>query len=203
MALLLVKLVRFKIGNGPLKKSSTDTHRLLLLLRHHWSSTRLVHRALAPRLVGKVYAHRHNGRVDSEARLFLTYPATIILFISLLVLGFALQHQWHYMVLAVFCAVQTFALMIATTAINAYLLDSYPEGSGEVGAWVTAARNWGGFMATYIQLEWVGRDGAAATFGAQAGITMASLVFVLVLQVFGKKIRAMQGRMVFGKGRGM
>jgi len=37
-------------------------------------------------------------------------------------------------VLAVFVAGQVMGIMIATVAVNAYLLDSYPEGSGEVGA---------------------------------------------------------------------
>ena len=96
--------------------------------------------------VGRLYARRHDGHIDPEARLIIAYPASVLLFASLLVLGFALERQWHYMVLAVFSAVQTVGVMIVTTAINAYLLDSYPEGSGEVGAWVTASRNWSGFM---------------------------------------------------------
>lgn len=103
------------------------------------------------------------------------------------------------MVLAVFSAVQTVGLMVVTTAINAYLLDSYPEGSGEVGAWITASRNWGGFMATYIQIEWVLSAGPVRAFGAQAGVTVASMIILVVLQLFGKRIRHVQGTMVFAK----
>ena len=103
------------------------------------------------------------------------------------------------MVLAVFAAVQCFGVMIVTTAINAYLLDCYPEGSGEVSAWVTASRNWAGFMATYIQIPWVMGGGAAKAFGVQAAITFASMGLVVLLQVFGQRIRRWQGRIVFGK----
>ena len=103
------------------------------------------------------------------------------------------------MVLAVFSAVQTVGVMIVTTAINAYLLDCYPEGSGEVGAWVTASRNWSGFMATFIQISWVTKDGTARAFGAQAGVTGASVIILIFLQIFGKRIRKWQGRMVFDK----
>ncbi|WPG99807.1 Hypothetical protein R9X50_00262600 [Acrodontium crateriforme] len=149
--------------------------------------------------VGKFYARRHNGTIDPEARLLIAYPATLLLFVSLLVLGFALENQWHYMVIAVFAALQCIGVMIVTTAINAYLLDCYPEGSGEVGAWVTASRNWSGFMATFIQIEWVSRSGPATAFGAQAAITIASMLFLVVLQIWGKRIRRWQGRMVFGK----
>ena len=149
--------------------------------------------------VGRLYACRHDGHIDPEARLIIAYPASVLLFIAVLVIGFALEHRWHYMILAVFSAVQTVGVMIVTTAINAYLLDSYPEGSGEVGAWVTASRNWSGFMATYIQIEWVTNTGPAKAFGAQAGITGASVLILIFLQMFGKRIRKYQGRMVLSK----
>lgn len=148
--------------------------------------------------VGRAYARRY-GHIDPEARLIIAYPATLLLFVALLVLGFALQNQWHYMVLAVFSAVQTVGLMIATTAVNAYLLDSYPEGSGEVGAWLTAARNWGGFMVTYFQVEWVLGSGPVKAFGTQASITVGSMLILAALQIFGKRVRKLQGRMVFSQ----
>lgn len=150
--------------------------------------------------VGRQYARRHNGYIDPEARLIIAYPASVLLFVAVIVIGFALEHQWHYMILAVFSAVQTVGVMIVTTAINAYLLDSYPEGSGEVGAWVTASRNWSGFMATFIQIEWVTSAGPAKAFGAQAGITGSSVIILIFLQLFGKRLRNWQGRMVFSKG---
>ena len=94
--------------------------------------------------VGRVYALRHAEHIDPEARLNIAYSATFLLFISLPVIGFALEHLWHYMVLAVFSGLQTVGVMMVTTAVHAYLLDGYPEGSGEVGAWVSASRNWSG-----------------------------------------------------------
>ena len=151
--------------------------------------------------VGRVYALRHHGHIDPEARLIVAYPATLLLFISLLVIGFALEHLWHYMVLALFSGLQCVGVMIVTTAVNAYLLDAYPEGSGEVGAWVTASRNWSGFMATYIQIEWVTAAGPAVAFGIQAGITAGSILLIVFLQVYGKRLRRMQGRMMFGRGK--
>ncbi|KAL8707412.1 MAG: hypothetical protein Q9220_007557 [cf. Caloplaca sp. 1 TL-2023] len=150
--------------------------------------------------VGRYYLRRHAGRLDPEARLIITYPATLILCLSLLILGFALQNEWHFMVLAVFAATQCFGVMIVTTAINAYLLDCYPEASGEVCAWIAASRNWAGFMATYIQIEWVTRLGLAKVFGIQAGITFASIFLIVLLQVYGKRTRKWQGRILFGSG---
>lgn len=136
--------------------------------------------------------------VCTLARLIIVYPATVLCCIGLIILGFAFDRHWHYMVIAVFAALQCGSLIIITTSVNAYLLDCYPEGSGEVGAWVTASRNWGGFMATYIQIEWVEGIGAAKALGIQAAIMFGSLAFIALLQVFGQRLRRWQVRMYFG-----
>jgi len=143
---------------------------------------------------------RHAGRLDPEARLIITYSATLILCLSLIILGFAFEKHWHYMVIAIFAGAQCVGVMIVTTAINTYLLDCYPEGSGEVSAWVTASRNWAGFMATYIQIEWVTRLGPAKALGIQAAVTFASIFLMAFLQLYGKRMRQWQGRMTFGSG---
>lgn len=140
---------------------------------------------------------RHNGVIDPEIRLYLTYLASALMTVALIVLGFALQHTWHYMIVAVFYGVQVVGIMIATTAVNAFLLDAYPEGSGEVGALIDFGRVFGGFMATYINIPWVQSAGAATVFGIQAGITVAALLIIVFLQLFGKRVRAAQGAMVF------
>lgn len=150
-----------------------------VLLR--WFAGHFLHDA-----VGRYYIQRHKGRLDREARLILLYPATGLLCLSLVLFGLAFEFHWHYMTIAVFAAMQCFGVMIVTTAISAYLLDCYPEGSGEVSAWVTASRNWAGFMSAYIQIEWVERGAPARALGAQAGITLASMLFILALQMWGK-----------------
>ena len=74
------------------------------------------------------------------------------------------------MAIAVLCAAaQVAGIMIATVALNAYLLDVYLEGTGEVGAWIVVGRTWAGFMATYIEINWVLKDGLVDAFGAQTG----------------------------------
>ena len=148
-------------------------------------------------LVGKIYMKRHNGVITPEARLSIIWLASPLMAVSILILGFALQHTWHYMTIAVFCAVQVAGIMIATVALNAYLLDAYPEGSGEVGAWIVVGRTLGGFMATYIEIDWVTKSGLVNAFGAQTGITAGAGFIILSLGLFGQKIRQKQGRMTF------
>ncbi|KAF4547207.1 Hypothetical protein D9617_53g017780 [Elsinoe fawcettii] len=110
-----------------------------------------------------------------EARLLIIYPASLLMFTSLVVIGFALEGRWHFMTLAVPAASQCGAIMIMTTAVNAYLFEKYPGSVGDTGTWLANGRIFGGFMATYIQIPWVERIGAAATFGVQAAITAFSI----------------------------
>ena len=145
---------------------------------------------------------RHSGHIEPEARLIIIWLASPIMAISILVLGFAIQHTYHYMIIAVFCAGQVTGIMIATVALNAYLLDAYPEGSGEVGAWIVVGRTLGGFMATYVEIDWVTRSGPVVAFGVQTAVTAAAGFIVLALGLFGKRLRKAQGRMRFAMESG-
>lgn len=148
-------------------------------------------------MVARFYLKRHGGCIDPEARLIICYLAGVLMAVGLLILGFALQYRWHWAYLAVFGGMQVAGINLATTAVNAYLLDSYPEGSGEVGAWIVVGRTLGGFMATYVEIPWVTGAGAATVFGIQTGITAAAMLVPLFLQVCGKRMRAWQGPMKF------
>ena len=99
------------------------------------------------------------------------------------------------MVLAVFFATQIAGILMSTAGVDAYLLDAYPEGSGDVGAWINLSRAFGGCMATYIQIEWVQADGPEVVFGIQAGITAGSMVIIVVLHLLGARMRRWQGPM--------
>ena len=103
--------------------------------------------------------------------------------------------------MAVLDAAQFIGVVIISTAANAYLGDAYPEAACEVDTCIVIARAMGGFMATYIELPWVARVGAAKALGTQTGITWAALSLVIFLQVFGKRLRQAQGPMVFPGGR--
>ena len=114
--------------------------------------------------------------------------------IGIVISGVALQHVWHYMIIAVALALYVFGLMIVTTAINAYVLDSYPEAPGEVCAWVNAARTVGGFIITYFEIVWAESAGTQTSLGIQAAIVAAAfLIFIIPLQIWGRAMRIAQG----------
>lgn len=147
--------------------------------------------------IGCAWARRRQGKIEPEARLIVCYLAMILMVVALVILAFSLQNHWHYMIVAVFYAVQVCGIMITTVGVDAYLLDSYPEGPAEVGTWVNVGRSFGGCMATYIQLDWVeSAGGTKNALGAQAGIVAAATLLIAFIQVFGAKIRQLQGPMV-------
>ena len=115
-----------------------------------------------------------------------------------MVLGFALEHKWHYMITAVAWGMYVFGTMITSVGVSAYQLDAYPKESGEVGAWINFSRTAGGFIVAYFQVSWVGKTGAAVCFGTQAAICAAVVPIVVILQVWGERLRMWEAR-AYGK----
>ncbi|KAK9349628.1 hypothetical protein V1523DRAFT_422347 [Lipomyces doorenjongii] len=67
-----------------------------------------------------------------------------------------------------------FGIMVTTVAVNAYNLDSYAEGSGEVAAWMNFSRTTGGFIISYFQVKWAAASGTIVSFGVQGAICFAA-----------------------------
>lgn len=91
--------------------------------------------------ISKRYTKAHNGLFEPEDRLRAMWFSTPFMLAGLIGLGFSLQDAYHYMVTAVFWGLYVFGIMVSTVALNAYNLDSYPEASGEVSAWINFARS--------------------------------------------------------------
>jgi len=91
----------------------------------------------------------------------------------------------------------SFGIMICSVGVNAYNLDAYPEGSGEVAAWINFSRTTGGFIVSYFQVRWATEMGPEKSFGIQAAICFAAFSLIVVLQVYGKRLRMWSGPLHF------
>ncbi|KAI4210950.1 MAG: hypothetical protein LQ349_009450, partial [Xanthoria aureola] len=109
-------------------------------------------------ILTRLYVRSHGGRIEPEARLSVIYIALPFLLASLIVLWFALERKWYYMV-TVEGGTCTCSVSIG---ISAYLLDSYPHESGEVGAYIKlledARREGGGIAGIWEEAKDVGED---------------------------------------------
>ncbi|KAI0177953.1 major facilitator superfamily domain-containing protein [Pestalotiopsis sp. NC0098] len=143
------------------------------------------------------YIRSHRGHFEPEARLRAIGIALPFLIVGLVVLGQALQNQWHYMVASVAWGLYVFGIMITTVAISSYNLDSYPEASGEVSAWLNNSRTLGGFIISYFQVTWADAQGTKVSFGVQAAICAGAYLLVLLLMWKGKELRIWAGPLHF------
>lgn len=91
-----------------------------------------------------------------------------------------------------------FSTIVTTAAVGAYLIDAYPEASGESAAWLNFARTLAGFILGYIQLNWAASEGTQQEYGIQTAIMGGAFLFFIVpLTFFGKKLRHKQGALKF------
>jgi len=146
---------------------------------------------------GRLYMKRHNGVIEPEARLIVIWLSTPFIVSGLILLGFCLENRYHYMITSLAWGLYVFGIMITTVGIASYNLDSYPEGSGEVGAWLNQSRTLGGFVISYVQVRWALKTGTEISFGVQAAICVAVFFIIVALQIWGKRMRVWSGRLHF------
>lgn len=91
------------------------------------------------------YIRKHNGIFIPEARLSPIYLSAIFMVPGLVLIGQALFHHLHWAAIVLGWGMFVFGYMVATVAVTAYALDSYPTASGEVSALINLARLLGGF----------------------------------------------------------
>ena len=140
---------------------------------------------------------RHFGHIETEARLLPIWFATLLMVVGIVMVGVCLQRRYPVIVLAVVWALYISGIMIVTTSVNAYCLESYPEASGEVAAWINEGRILGGFVVNYFELKWIKKMGAVTALGIQAAIVVAAFGIIVVLQIYGPRLRKWQGPMNF------
>jgi MFS family permease len=148
-------------------------------------------------IIGSMYAKRHRGTIIPEARLIIIWFILPFKIIGYNLIGTTLSQHWSFWVLAVGWLMHNFATIITTTAVNAYLIDAYPEASGECAAWLNASRSLGGFIIGYFQLPWATTQGPQVEYGIQSAVMAAAFIVIVFLQFFGPKLRRIQGPLKF------
>ncbi|KAL2019777.1 hypothetical protein VTK56DRAFT_9221 [Thermocarpiscus australiensis] len=153
----------------------------------HW-----MHDALA-----RQYVRSHKGHFEPEVRLRALFFSMPFVLAGLVLIGQCFENAWHFMVTSVCWGLYVFGMMITTVALSSYCLDSYPEASGEVSAWLNMARTIGGFIVSYFQVTWAEAQGTKLSFGIQAAVCAAALTLILLLLLRGKAMRVWAGPLNF------
>ena len=90
-----------------------------------------------------------------------------------------------------------FGTLIITVGVATYQAEAFPRVAGEAGAWISFAREFGGYILTFVAANFAkgpGNDGnqgkgAAGSFGAAAGISVLVCPIISLLQFRGEDIR--------------
>lgn len=147
--------------------------------------------------LAKQYIRKHKGHFEPEVRLRAIFFSLPCMVIGLVLVGQSLENAWHFMATSVSWGLYVFGIMITTVAVSSYCLDSYPEASGEVSAWVNFSRTVGGFIISYFQVSWAAAQGTRVTFGIQGAVVAAAFAIIFVLMWKGKAMRVWAGPLNF------
>lgn len=145
------------------------------------------------------YVRKHNGMFKPEARLWTCWIGALLMIPGLIAVGQTLAKHLSYAGIIMGWGIYTVGVMLASVAITAYLLDSYPNASSEVAGFLNFARTIGGFSVGYFQAPWGEAVGYGLSFGIQAIIIGVAMCIIAVLQIWGGKLRT-KGGPVHGTG---
>ncbi|KDE07127.1 hypothetical protein MVLG_02532 [Microbotryum lychnidis-dioicae p1A1 Lamole] len=132
---------------------------------------------------------RNHGVWKPENRLIVNLMAYPFCLLGLVLIGFAFEHHYHYMLISLAWGIYVFSIMLSTAGYYQYLLDIYPTESGELAAWINFARVIGGFTVSYTIVDFVNSQGAIKAFGIFAGLSTIASLFVPALMYWGPSLR--------------
>ncbi len=139
------------------------------------------------------YIRTHRGHFKPEARLVSNYVAAFLMVPGIVLVGQALANHLNYGAIVMGWGMYVFGCMIASVAVTAYALDSYPNGSGEVSGFINFARIIGGFSVGYFQQPWGENEGFNVSFGIQAVLIVVGLSVLIFVHIFGPRMRRWGG----------
>ena len=136
-----------------------------------------------------------NREAPPETRLSVIWIGQPFIVLGLLLFGVFVQHNSHFMLVALAWAMYVFGTLIITVGVTAYQAEAFPQAAGEAGAWISFFRELGGFILTFVASDFAKGPGdgqgkgAAGSFGAAAGISALACSVVILLQSSGERIR--------------
>ncbi|EFZ02997.2 MFS transporter [Metarhizium robertsii] len=137
-------------------------------------------------------ARRNHGIFEPEQRLWLFSGMTIAAPFSLILWGVGAAHQVHWFGLLFAMVVLSATSAAGVTLSVAYLVDSFPEISGDGLTTIIIIRNTMSFAIGYGITPWLDGLGLQNCFISVAFVALAICSVFLPMMWFGKKFRAMK-----------
>jgi hypothetical protein len=114
----------------------------------------------------------------------LICPAGLFLF------GYSVNSKDNYIVPAVGFAMQSTGLTMVPSVLLSYVVDSFPDTSGEALVLINAGKNLIAFGLTLKVAPWLMKSGVKVQFIEMASIELGLIfIFGLILLIFGPQLR--------------
>jgi len=143
--------------------------------------------------LANLYIRRHNGIFEAEARIPMMYIAVFLMMAGLIILGQALERHLNVAAVIMSWGTYVFGVMLHSVALFAYSVDAYPTAPAEVAGWISLVRVIGGFSVGYFQEPWGQAVGYGASFGTQAASIGFFAIFIVIVQIYGHRLRVSGG----------
>ncbi|KAJ6632242.1 MFS general substrate transporter [Mycena sp. CBHHK59/15] len=134
---------------------------------------------------------RNKGVFEAEMRLWTCYVSLPLYLTGFILLGHGIQSR-NVPSVVLGWGIGQVAIMLNTTAIYAYLNDSFPAHQGEVSALFNFFRTICGFAVVYFQAVWLEARGGFQVFGCEAAIVAG--LFILIVPLVQRKGAAMRAK---------
>ncbi|KAF8190668.1 MFS general substrate transporter [Mycena galopus ATCC 62051] len=141
-------------------------------------------------MIASVGIRRNKGVFEAEIRLWMCYVSLPLYLTGFLLLGHGVGTR-NIAATILGWGIGQIAIMLNTTAIYAYLQDSFPGHQGEVSALFNFFRTISGFAVIYFQAPWLEAKGGFQVFGCEAAVVVA--LFILIVPLVQWKGSAMRG----------
>ncbi|CAM1501265.1 Fc.00g104270.m01.CDS01 [Cosmosporella sp. VM-42] len=134
-------------------------------------------------------AHRNNGVFQPESRLALIFIPGLMVFLGILLFGFAVEQQMKWAVIFVAYGFVSVGLTGGASVSMTYVVDSYFPVQAECLEMINGLKNVVAFGFIHATVPWVDSDGYQKAFGALSGVFCAILALALPLLIWGPQIR--------------
>ncbi|OTA99252.1 hypothetical protein M426DRAFT_325333 [Hypoxylon sp. CI-4A] len=134
-------------------------------------------------------ARRNNGVFVPETRLLLFIVPTIIVFVGIVLFGFAVGQEMHWAVIFVAYGMMSVGLTGSASITMTYVCDCYFPVAAECLEMINGIKNIVAFALIHATVPWVDNMGYAKAFGTLGGIFGGLMSFVVPLLIWGPQIR--------------
>ncbi|RSL39575.1 hypothetical protein CEP53_013959 [Fusarium sp. AF-6] len=139
--------------------------------------------------VANKLTERNAGIREPEMRLPALLPMAIIVPGSLILFGFGVQHELHWIAAAVGMALLGFGVVGCGNIAVVYTIDAYRPVAGEVVVAEMGFKAVVAFLVSFYANKWIEHSGYDGTFATMAGMSVGTLALGVPLYIWGKRIR--------------